>query len=327
MLIFSKFYIRKIYSKDRWKNCIGSGGYCRRKLYLCDPSIFTSLPRFFRNFFIRLKSMKKYHYTATKFLLAGFLFWSCDKPHDQNRTDGYRGGDTYGNNRPVYNDQESLDRDLFVACGNGNLSQAIQALENGANINAQDSFEDTPLMKASYLRKKDIVEFLIKRGANINLKSRRDGKSALFIACEKQEWTIAEYLIKHGADVNVHDYDYGYTPLMEACKSGRLDIVTLLLQKGADTNLTNNRGETAFVKTLDLTHENKWEILHHLFLFSIFCHKGEKSLQFLTLKNFFCCWKRMVNYDAERCQFLNYAKTQYPPDTWEGFLRIIQPHF
>lgn len=55
---------------------------------------------------------------------------------------------------------------------------------------------------------------------------------------------VARFLIKHGADCNVKD-NWNFTPLMEAAVKGKADVCIVLLQNGADTRLANSDGRTA----------------------------------------------------------------------------------
>ena len=49
---------------------------------------------------------------------------------------------------------------------------------------------------------KDVVEYLVEKGANINAKNR-DGKTPLHVA--NYDAKISSYLIKNGADINAMD--------------------------------------------------------------------------------------------------------------------------
>lgn len=89
-----------------------------------------------------------------------------------------------------------------------------------------------------------IIEYLIKIvGINPNQKDRR-GETPLHLAAgydDKPE--IVEVLIKNGADVNIRD-DSGYTPLHTACYSNNKGSVSILLNNGAEVNIFNNEGVT-----------------------------------------------------------------------------------
>jgi ankyrin repeat protein len=71
----------------------------------------------------------------------------------------------------------------------------------------------TPLHWACFTGKKDIVELLLSKGADVNIKDN-EGKIALHLAKTKE---IAEMLVKKDSSVNAIDVN-GKTPLFIACQ-------------------------------------------------------------------------------------------------------------
>ena len=55
-------------------------------------------------------------------------------------------------------------------------------IEEGANIEAQDKNQRTPLHFASYYGKTDVVKYLVSKGANINVKGK-NWKTPYDVAC------------------------------------------------------------------------------------------------------------------------------------------------
>ncbi len=74
------------------------------------------------------------------------------------------------------------DKKLFLAILNNEFS-VIKDLINKkeANINATNSFAETPLIWAAKYASREIVEFLLEKGANKNY-TDFDGKPALYYA-------------------------------------------------------------------------------------------------------------------------------------------------
>lgn len=102
------------------------------------------------------------------------------------------------------------------------------------------------------------IKFLIKNGANINLKGNH-GNTALAHACitylnnvyfdketTKNRFLVAKYLILKGADVNIKN-NMGDTILISAARSGLLNIIDLMIKNNALLDIQNNVGDTALM--------------------------------------------------------------------------------
>jgi hypothetical protein len=115
-------------------------------------------------------------------------------------------------------------------------------LEKDADVNAKDSYGDTPLHKACYYEHKAIISLLLENGANVNAKSD-NGETLLHWAIRHGLKAVISLLLENGANVNVKDND-GDTPLHKAYYYGYKAIVSLLLEKRADMNAKGNSGWT-----------------------------------------------------------------------------------
>lgn len=90
----------------------------------------------------------------------------------------------------------------------------------------------------------EMVQSLISSGVDIDVQEPLIGSSPLTLSCVYGHHDIAEWLVKHGADLNLRNKD-GNTPLHIASFHCHVSCVKLLLAQGAEVNLTNKRGETA----------------------------------------------------------------------------------
>jgi ankyrin repeat protein/nucleoside phosphorylase len=134
---------------------------------------------------------------------------------------------------------------LLTAIRRGDWQTGQDLLEAGAKPNIHDAEGWTPLALACSEEKKELVEMLIERGADIN-EPRRRWNNPLIYLCDSGRSSVEmiALILGKGADVNVQDM-WGWTQLMNACRSGRLEVVEMLLEAGADMNLRDSDGRTA----------------------------------------------------------------------------------
>ncbi len=68
-------------------------------------------------------------------------------------------------------------------------------LDWGADANARDEYNQTPLMCASLKGHKEIVRLLLDRGADVNVKTR-SARTALNLASDQGQREIAEMILE-----------------------------------------------------------------------------------------------------------------------------------
>jgi ankyrin repeat protein len=120
-----------------------------------------------------------------------------------------------------------------------------QLLHSGVDINIQHPATGTTVLMiaSSYYYYDDMVEFLISKGADVNLKDS-EGKTALLWA-SSNSFENAKILIANGAKVNEAAND-GMTPFLQATlgvSSGKvpIELCELLRKKGANINAGLNK--------------------------------------------------------------------------------------
>ncbi len=115
-------------------------------------------------------------------------------------------------------------------------------LANGCPIDGLKNNGVPALQEAVIEGFEDIVEELLKGGANVNVQFTED--PMLHNAVRGGNIAIARQLVSHGADVNLHDTDGGKTPLHIAASCGRTECVKFLLEHHADVNARDDYGRT-----------------------------------------------------------------------------------
>ena len=112
-------------------------------------------------------------------------------------------------------------------------------------ILAQQNFE----LLANAVIKKDttLIEKLLKEGVDINTRHPTSGTIVLMIASSYYYYDdIVEYLIRKGADVNLKENE-GKTALLWAA-SNSLPNAKILIENGANVNFAANDGMTPFIQ-------------------------------------------------------------------------------
>lgn len=179
---------------------------------------------------------------------------ACDdliKQHFKNIIENYMTAMSY----LIISKIELLNSILILASQVNNLQVAQLAIDTGANVNAEAGL--SALHWALLNRNKDIIELLIKSGADVNRKSPRGYTPLAYIADieynsstspdkKQQLIEIANMLISNGANVNAHDNN-GNTPLILAVKNRNILVAQILLDNGAEVNAQNNQGNTALI--------------------------------------------------------------------------------
>ncbi|HJM68373.1 MAG TPA: ankyrin repeat domain-containing protein [Candidatus Babeliales bacterium] len=95
--------------------------------------------------------------------------------------------------------------DLVVAVQDNDFSYVNRLIKDGVDLNRiGGDYLDTPLTMAVKFGNKEIVETLIKAGADLDVKNMLD-HSALTVAVNVGDKEIVEALIKAGADLDVKD--------------------------------------------------------------------------------------------------------------------------
>jgi len=140
---------------------------------------------------------------------------------------------------------------LSAAAYYGHREVVDLLLGQGVEINkADDEAGITPLIAAISGGEPEVADFLVQRGADVNLQTKR-GLSALMWAADIEHPGLVSSLIGRGADVNAKSAE-GLTALMiSAGKTGTTEIAQLLITAGADVNIQKNDGKNALMLAIN----------------------------------------------------------------------------
>jgi len=135
---------------------------------------------------------------------------------------------------------------IQISAYKGDLAKVRSFVEQGIDVDSRDSEGRTALYYAAIQGKRDVVEFLLSRGANVNAKDKDVAFMPLHHAVGGGHKDVVELLIAKGADVNAKD-KYGWTPLDSSVYGGNTDIPELLIEAGANVNSRYGWGQTPLI--------------------------------------------------------------------------------
>jgi ankyrin repeat protein len=145
-------------------------------------------------------------------------------------------------------------------------------LDAGADPNLGNDDAQTPLMLAARVGSLPIVKMLVEAGADVNAREQYRGQTALMWAVDGRHADVAAFLIRKGAQVDVRSAvnDWGnqitsepraqyrpaggHTPLLFAARAGCTPCVKLLVEAGADIDRPTPEGVTPLMIAIDNGH-------------------------------------------------------------------------
>ncbi|XP_046555883.1 ankyrin repeat domain-containing protein 1-like isoform X2 [Haliotis rubra] len=124
-------------------------------------------------------------------------------------------------------------RDLYSASRDGDLERVKRILAAGhVDINTRGGdYSWTPVMRAAFWGHRDVVEFLVGRGADVSLVSRT-GNNVLHWACAGGDLEIVKLIVSlNVVDINARD-NSGSTAVDRARRYGHQRVAEFLLSRG-----------------------------------------------------------------------------------------------
>jgi ankyrin repeat protein len=156
-----------------------------------------------------------------------------------------------------------MEAPLIEAILQGDAHEVEELLNMNANVdeivddnNPNFEHDTTALMIAIHGRNADIVNLLIKNGADLDLQNS-SGWTALMIATTTDQGGMVKYLVNKGANLNVRTVD-GHAALFYACLNGNISMINYL---GKRTSRLVVQGTLRILEQIDETPQ---EILYLL---------------------------------------------------------------
>lgn len=150
-----------------------------------------------------------------------------------------------------------LDEGLLEAAEKGQAKRVQRLLSQGADVNAKNKWNITPLMSASKNGYLGIVRELVTRKAVIE---DYKGNSALVWAAWAGHLDVVKLLLEYGADVKALD-ENGNTALFDAARRGHPEVVKVLLEHGSRVHDSKNPSGNALTWAKQKNHQKIVDML------------------------------------------------------------------
>lgn len=144
---------------------------------------------------------------------------------------------------------------LMQAAQKGFVDIIEVLLKHGADVDNKNDSGKTALMMAAYAGQLGAVQLLRDHGANYEHRDK-GGSAALHWATDGQNIELIEWMVENGADVNIRDTVSHWTPLLRcAAVTGNRDVAKVLLKNGAAIDAVDVDGKTALMVAVINGHQ------------------------------------------------------------------------
>lgn len=137
-------------------------------------------------------------------------------------------------------DSKRTKKKFIKAVKSGNIEKVKALLDKGANINPIHEgfhYANAPLIWAIKNNDFPMVDFLIKSGADVNIKGGYSDVALIYALSNKEiNRKIVKLLVESGANVNLPNF-FAISPFIGSCLTGHADLVKLFFEHGADIDM------------------------------------------------------------------------------------------
>ncbi len=127
----------------------------------------------------------------------------------------------------------------------GDLLSAEVIFDAGNALDLPNDEGRRPLHEAAFFGHLDMVRFFVANGAVIDAPIHPFGHTALYLAVQQSRYDIVQYLIKAGARLNVADTLLGTSLLHIAAAKDDMKMAGMLIAAGIDIFHEDKKGRTA----------------------------------------------------------------------------------
>jgi ankyrin repeat protein len=161
--------------------------------------------------------------------------------------------------------------ELYKAVEKADVSKVKELIDKGIKLDIEGK-DKQPLHITVEKGNKELVEVLLKGGANINSKTK-EGDTPLHIAYYKENWDLFRYLVENGSDVNIKvsgeieselsKKKYKYNAFLHfALIPDHIDLLKLIIENGLRLNQKGDSGGNILHNAI--SYSNIKELLKYL---------------------------------------------------------------
>lgn len=204
-----------------------------------------------------------------------------------------------------YPDSDTLPP-LVLETLNGDIDMVRTLLKTGEEPDVSGPKGFTPLMAAVANKDREMIEFLIENGADLNFLTNEGSLSALHFAIKKGYSDMVAFLINKGVDINLQSPD-NFAPIHTAIIESQNDILKLLINKGADV-IMSVQGKTP----LEIAEEHRNQMAAALikadFSYQMYMAIAENDI--MRINELLGLISNINKKDCKKRTFLYYAKSK-----------------
>eukprot|EP00931_Biecheleriopsis_adriatica_P077421 TRINITY_DN5099_c0_g1_i1.p1 TRINITY_DN5099_c0_g1~~TRINITY_DN5099_c0_g1_i1.p1 ORF type:complete len:1103 (+),score=207.46 TRINITY_DN5099_c0_g1_i1:37-3309(+) len=139
-----------------------------------------------------------------------------------------------------------LDKGIHACAQDGDISTLLSLLESfDVSVHEKNDLGETALLVAAKHGKKDVIQILLTRGADIEARDK-EGHTALLVASMSIICDTVQLLLDRSADIEASD-NCAKTSLCWAASKGNRDVVQLLLERDAKLEAKDKDGCNALL--------------------------------------------------------------------------------
>jgi len=140
---------------------------------------------------------------------------------------------------------------LHAAAARGEAAEIARLVRDGADANARDRYQRTPLHVAAYAGRHEAMRALVKAGADPNA-LEHDRYDIVTIAAVADDVATLRVALAVGCRAKNVTSRYDGTALIAAAHLGHDEVVRTLIRAGAPLDHVNNLGWTALIESIVL---------------------------------------------------------------------------